>query len=135
MEQQTDAFAGQQLQQQLEERGIQCVTGCGIAAIREHDVVLEDGRAFAASRVVLATGVRPNIQLAQRSGLACRRGIVVDHQLATALPGLARLANAAKLTVRPGDWWRLVCARLRCWPGGYAARRRRIFTGRIAVPA
>jgi nitrite reductase (NADH) large subunit len=94
--------------------------GCGIAAIREHEVVLEDGRAFAASRVVLATGVRPNIQLAQRR-LACRRGIVVDRQLATALPGVSASANAAKLTVRPGDWWRPVCARLRCWPGGYAA--------------
>jgi nitrite reductase (NADH) large subunit len=30
MEQQTDAFAGQQLQQQLEERGIQCVTAAGL---------------------------------------------------------------------------------------------------------
>lgn len=110
MEQQTDAFAGQQLQQQLEERGIQCVTGCGIAAIREHDVVLEDGRAFAASRVVLATGVRPNIQLAQRSGLACRRGIVVDRQLATALPGVSALGECCEID---GQTWGLVAPCMR----------------------
>ncbi|WP_434640422.1 nitrite reductase large subunit NirB [Klebsiella sp. I138] len=110
MEQQTDAFAGQQLQHQLAERGIQCVTGCGIAAIREHDVVLEDGRTFAASRVVLATGVRPNIQLAQRSGVACRRGIVVDRQLATALPGISALGECCEID---GRTWGLVAPCLR----------------------
>ncbi len=102
MEQQTDAFAGQQLQQQLEERGIQCVTGCGIAAIREHDVVLEDGRAFAASRVVLATGVRPTFSW--RSVAAWRVGaaLLLTVSWLQRCRGLAPLANAAKLTVRPG---------------------------------
>jgi nitrite reductase (NADH) large subunit len=73
-----------------------------IAAIDEHQVLLEDGRAFAASRVVLATGVQPNKRLAERSGLACGRGILVDRQLATAQPGSAPSASAVKSTVRPG---------------------------------
>lgn len=110
MEPQTDAFAGQQLQQQLTERGIVCVTGCAIAAIREHEVVLEDGRAFAANRVVLATGVRPNIALAQRSGMSCRRGIVVDRQLATALPGISALGECCEID---GETWGLVAPCLR----------------------
>ncbi|MFK3707117.1 nitrite reductase large subunit NirB [Klebsiella sp. NPDC088457] len=110
MEQQTDEFAGQQLRQQLAERGIECVTGCTIAAIREHDVVLEDGRTFAARRVVLATGVRPHIQLAQRSGIACRRGIIVDRQMATALPGISAIGECCEID---GQTWGLVAPCLR----------------------
>lgn len=110
MEQQTDAFAGQQLQSQLEARGIGCVMACRIAAIRERDVVLEDGRTFAASRVVLATGVRPNIELAQRSGLECRRGIIVDRQMATALPGVSAIGECCEID---GRTWGLVAPCLR----------------------
>lgn len=135
MEQQTDAFAGQQLQSQLEARGIGCVVACRIAAIRERDVVLEDGRTFAASRVVLATGVRPNIELAQRSGLECRRGIVVDRQMATALPGVSAIGECCEID---GRTWGLVApclrqaevlaARLCATPGP-------ILAGRTAGPA
>jgi nitrite reductase (NADH) large subunit len=44
-----------------------------IAAIDERQVRLEDGRAFAASRVVLATGVQPNSRLASAAGWRAAR--------------------------------------------------------------
>ena len=51
MEPLTDAFAAEQLKQQLEARGIHCELESRIAAIDEQHVRLEDGRAFAAGRI------------------------------------------------------------------------------------
>lgn len=51
----TDAFAADELRQQLEARGIRCVLECRIAAIDADGVRLADGRVFRANRVVLAT--------------------------------------------------------------------------------
>lgn len=110
MEQQIDAFAGEQLQMLLAERGIRCVMESRIAAIDAHQVRLEDGRAFAASRVVLATGVQPNKRLAERSGLACARGILVDRQLATAQPGVSAIGECCEID---GRTWGLVAPCLR----------------------
>ncbi|PLM99776.1 nitrite reductase (NAD(P)H), partial [Klebsiella quasipneumoniae] len=53
-----DAFAADELRQQLEARGIRCVLECRIAAIDADGVQLADGRVFRAARVVLATGVQ-----------------------------------------------------------------------------
>ncbi|KJG01857.1 hypothetical protein UA70_21895 [Raoultella planticola] len=56
---------------------------------------------------MLATGVRPNIQLAQRSACLSARHYRGPSAGDRAAGGLALLANVAKLTARPGDWWRL----------------------------
>lgn len=110
MEPLTDAFAAEQLKQQLEARGIHCELESRIAAIVEQHVRLEDGRAFAASRVVLATGVRPDIRLAARSGVACQRGIIVDRRMATSLPGISAIGECCEID---GQTWGLVAPCLR----------------------
>ncbi len=53
--------------------GTQCVTG----------VRFKDGTQLPADLVVMAAGVRPNIALAQESGLHCERAIVVDDTMQT----------------------------------------------------
>ena len=53
--------------------GTQCVTG----------VRFKDGTELPADLVVMAAGVRPNIALAQESGLHCERAIVVDDTMQT----------------------------------------------------
>lgn len=135
MEQQIDAFASEQLQMLLAERGIRCVMESRIAAIDEHQVRLEDGRAFAASRVVLATGVQPNKRLAERSGLACARGILVDRQLATAQPGVSAIGECCEID---GQTWGLVAPCLRqaeVLADRLCATLARISAGRTAAPA
>ena len=97
MEQQLDEQAGALLAQRLAERGIHCELNAGIARITPDAVVLSDGREIVASRVVMATGVRPNIALAQRSGIACQRGIVVDRQLATAISGVSAIGECCEI--------------------------------------
>lgn len=97
MEQQLDAQAAALLTQRLKERGIACALNAGITQITPQAVVLDDGRRIPARRVVMATGVRPNIALAQRSGLACQRGIVVDRQLATAVAGVSAIGECCEV--------------------------------------
>lgn len=55
--------------------------GDGVTAGR--GVVLDDGSFLAADVVVVATGVQPEVALAQRAGLAVERGILVDDELRT----------------------------------------------------
>jgi nitrite reductase (NADH) large subunit len=46
-------------------------------------VRLADGRVLPADLVVMAAGVRPNIELAREAGVHCERAIVVDDTLQT----------------------------------------------------
>ncbi|WP_448957218.1 FAD-dependent oxidoreductase, partial [Klebsiella michiganensis] len=58
-------------------------------------VTLLDGRRIAATRVVLATGVQPNVALAKASGIRCARGIVVDQQMQTSVPDIYAIGECA----------------------------------------
>ncbi|QEP92314.1 hypothetical protein FZ928_05560 [Klebsiella pneumoniae] len=98
----TDAFAADELRQQLEARGIRCVLACRIAAIDADGVRLADGRVFRAARVVLATGVQPDSRLAAQSGVLCQRGSWSTVRWPPRCRGSAPSANVAKLTARPG---------------------------------
>ena len=106
----TDAFAADELRQQLEARGIRCVLECRIAAIDADGVRLADGRVFRAARVVLATGVQPDSRLAAQSGVLCQRGIVVDRQMASSLPGISAIGECCEID---GQTWGLVAPCLR----------------------
>ncbi|RRE14449.1 hypothetical protein EAO24_11035 [Klebsiella pneumoniae] len=101
----TDAFAADELRQQLEARGIRCVLECRIAAIDADGVRLADGRVFRAARVVLATGVQPDSRLAAQSGVLCQRGSWSTVRWPPRCRGSAPSANVAKLTARPRGWW------------------------------
>ncbi|RRE05762.1 hypothetical protein EAN86_06860 [Klebsiella pneumoniae] len=120
----TDAFAADELRQQLEARGIRCVLECRIAAIDADGVRLADGRVFRAARVVLATGVQPDSRLAAQSGVLCQRGIVVDRQMASSLPGISAIGECCEIDGQTWGWWLPACVRPRCWRIACAAPRR-----------
>jgi nitrite reductase (NADH) large subunit len=50
---------------------------------RVESVLLEDGREIPADLVVMAVGIRPNIALAEKAGIHCERGIVVNDTMQT----------------------------------------------------
>ena len=50
---------------------------------RVEGVVLSDGRKLGVILCLVATGIRPNVELARESGLAVRRGVVVDDRMMT----------------------------------------------------
>jgi len=51
-------------------------------------VALEDGRELTADLVVMAVGIRPNIELAKKAGLYCERGVVVSDTMQTYDPAI-----------------------------------------------
>ena len=105
MEQQLDSHAGLLLEQALDARGIRCELNAGLTQIAADSVTLTSGRTLAASRVLLATGVTPNIALAQASGVPCGRGIQVDDQMCTALRGISAIGECCEID---GQIWGLV---------------------------
>jgi nitrite reductase (NADH) large subunit len=87
MERQLDAAAAALLQRDLAARGIDFHCNAQTEEIlgdnHAQGVVLADGREIAADLVVLAIGIRPNIELARAAGLDVNRGILVGDDMAT----------------------------------------------------
>ena len=92
MERQLDAAAGQFLQRDLDRRGIAFFTNGQteeiLGSTRAEGVRLADGREIPADLVVLAIGIRPNIELAKRAGLEVNRGVVVFDDMRTSDPDI-----------------------------------------------
>lgn len=61
-----------------EQRGVQFAFSSSVAAIGPKTVTLTNGRVLPADLVVAGVGIVRNIELAAQSGLATRRGILVD---------------------------------------------------------
>ena len=87
MDRQLDEVAGTMLRQSLESRGIEFLLGAQTEEIigkkRVQGVRFKDGRETTADLVVMAVGIRPNIELARTAGLYCERGILVNDTLQT----------------------------------------------------
>ena len=100
MNRQLDPRAARMLQESLEGRGIRIVTGARTSAVtgeeRATGIELDDGRRLAGRLVVFATGISPNVEVFHNSGLAVERGIQVDDQMATNLPGIYALGECAE---------------------------------------
>ena len=89
MERQLDDVAGRMLQQSLEERGLKFLIGAQTQELvggddgRVKAVRFKDGSEVPADLVVMAVGIRPNTELAERMRLHVNRGIVVSDTLQT----------------------------------------------------
>ncbi|MFD0483422.1 nitrite reductase large subunit NirB [Kineococcus sp. GCM10028916] len=85
MNQQLGPEAGRVLRRRIEELGIRVHTGVRTRGLRGTDrvsgVELPDGSVLDADFVVVAAGIRPNTDIALRSGLEVQRGIVVDDRM------------------------------------------------------
>jgi NAD(P)H-dependent nitrite reductase small subunit len=97
MERQLDGPASALLKAALESRGIefrmsartQEILGTDASSnARVNGVRFEGGDEVSADLVVMAVGVRPNIELARKAYLACDRGILVDDTLQTFDPAI-----------------------------------------------
>jgi nitrite reductase (NADH) large subunit len=92
MERQLDAHAAGLLQAEFERRGIEFVmlanTTRLIGDTTVSGVELAEGRTLPADLVVMAVGVRPNVELARSAGLPCERGLLVDDTMLTNDPAV-----------------------------------------------
>ena len=92
MERQLDKPAAQLLRGSLEKRGLKFHMPAQTTAIlgetRVTGVRFANGAEIAADLVVMAVGIKPNIELAQSIGLRCEKGIVVNDTLQTFDPSI-----------------------------------------------
>jgi nitrite reductase (NADH) large subunit len=116
-----DEEAAALLRHGLEEAGVRILTRTEIARIVGHEgrvrsVVTAVGEALPADLVILAKGIRPDIDLARAGGLATDRGVLVDEYLRTSRTGVFAAGDCAegpdmlvpgKKSI-PGTWFEAV---------------------------
>ncbi|WP_255211123.1 nitrite reductase large subunit NirB, partial [Methylogaea oryzae] len=87
MNRQLDGPAAALLKRSLEQTGLKFKMPAQTEAIlgdeRVRSVRFKDGEEIPADLVVMAVGIRPNVDLAKSAGLHCERGIVVNDTLQT----------------------------------------------------
>ncbi|NEW93496.1 FAD-dependent oxidoreductase [Rhodopseudomonas sp. BR0M22] len=100
MERQLDPRASAMLKQAVEHKGIAVRLEADTAAIEGGDrvgaVQFADGTRVAADLVVVAAGIRPNVDLAYSAGVAVGRGILVDDRLQTSDPDIYAIGECAE---------------------------------------
>ncbi len=100
MERQLDQRAALMLKRAVEAKGITVLLEAETARIigsrRVEAVELKDGSIIPADAVVVAVGIRPNIELAREAGLAVNRGILVDDNIETGVSGIHAIGECAE---------------------------------------
>ena len=110
MERQLDRNAAGMLQRSLEQKGLSFLLEKQTAEVVGRDgrvaaVRFKDGEEIAADLVVMAVGIRPNVELAQSAGLHCNRGIVVSDTMQTHDP---RIYSVGECVAHRGSTYGLV---------------------------
>ncbi|TNF07320.1 MAG: NAD(P)/FAD-dependent oxidoreductase [Gammaproteobacteria bacterium] len=100
MNRQLDQHSANMLKESMEGSGVKILTNARTAEVTGIDqvtgITLEDGRHLEAELVVFATGITPNVEVFQSSGVVIERGIVVDDQMRTSVPNIYALGECAE---------------------------------------
>lgn len=113
--------------------GVDVRLGTAAAAVAPGLVRLGDGNAVAGELILLAAGVRPNVELAAEAGLAVAGGIVVDTRLVSSDPAISALGDVALFPARDGSLVRLESVQAAVDQARHIARR--LATGEEAAYA
>ena len=110
MERQLDRPAAQMLQRSLEQKGLKFLLERQTAEIIGRDgrvggLRFKDGTQIDAELVVMAVGIRPNVELGKSAGLHCDRGIVVSDTMQTHDP---RIYAVGECVAHRGNTYGLV---------------------------
>ena len=111
------------------EAGIDIMLGATAARIdddhaaRIAGVTLDNGMAIVGDLVLVATGVRPNVELAGEAGLAVANGVVVDAALATADAAISAIGDCAAVPGPLGTHMRLESVQAATDQARHLARR------------
>ena len=101
LERQLDKTAGKLLQSALEARGIKFRLNTVTDELMDNGegrvcaVQFKDGDVIPADLVVMAAGIRPNTELAEKAGIPCNRGILVNDTMQTYDPRVYSIGECA----------------------------------------
>jgi NAD(P)H-nitrite reductase large subunit len=90
------ADLGRLIREEHESHGVVFHLPDTVSKIDGRRVTLASGNAIDADFVVVGIGVRPIVDLAERAGLAVDKGIVVNEQLETSVPGIFAAGDVAR---------------------------------------
>ncbi|WP_455198502.1 FAD-dependent oxidoreductase [Kaarinaea lacus] len=97
---QLDEQASEALRNQLRKLDIHTIVGDGVSRIlggsRVTGIRLRSGRIIDCDTIILATGIRPNIELAVSAGLSFTKGIRVDDNMSTSVPNIYAIGECAE---------------------------------------
>jgi nitrite reductase (NADH) large subunit len=100
MSRQLDTAGGALLKTKVEAEGINVVLGDGLTRVlggeRVEGVKLRSGREIPCDTLVVATGIRPNTDIALRAGLVIGRAVRVDDLLRTSDPLIQAIGECAE---------------------------------------
>jgi nitrite reductase (NADH) large subunit len=100
MEVQLDAPAGKILARSVAAMGVQIQLSTQTVAVRGgervEELVFKDGSTQRCDLLVIATGIRPNVDLARAAGLEVQRGITVNDGLQTSDPNVFAIGECAE---------------------------------------
>lgn len=100
MERQLDQAASRMLQRELEAQGMKFLLSKNTESIygkkRVKGLRFTDGSEAEADLIVMAVGIRPNVELAKASGIEVNRGVVVNDFMETNVPGVYAVGECAE---------------------------------------
>lgn len=101
LERQLDRTAGKMLQKSLEDKQLTFLTEYQTQELIGKDghvtaVKFKNGEEIPADLVIMAVGIRPNMQLAQEAGIHCNKGIVVNDTMQTYDPRIYSIGECVE---------------------------------------
>ncbi len=92
-----DETAGGMIRRWCEQHGVAIVSGDRAVAIEDGPVVrMQSGMRLGADLVVVATGVKPNVEFLEGSGVAIEDGSLVDDRMRTTVPHIYAAGDCAQ---------------------------------------
>ncbi|MGH7198619.1 MAG: nitrite reductase large subunit NirB [Candidatus Omnitrophota bacterium] len=100
MDVQLDFVGGEFLKREIEKTGIEVLLNKSTAKLmgngRVEGLMFKDGSIIEADMVVIACGIRPNVELAKQAGLKVNRGIVVNDHMETSDPSIFAIGECVE---------------------------------------
>lgn len=126
-----DRTGSNMVQEHIEKHGVAFTLSDSVKAFTKNTATLQSGKKIAFDVLVLAVGVRPNTELAEKAGGTVNRGIVTDQTCKTSLPDVYAAGDCTEshdittdenriLALLPNAYMQGECAGI-CMAGGKSA--------------
>lgn len=102
---QLDDPASEMLENICNNVGVKIVTGAQIEEITDDEVVLADGSRYPAQLVVMSTGMRPYVALAQDSGIRAEKLVEVDGGMRTSAEDVYAAGDCVEVYGQQQAFW------------------------------